>query len=154
MSIHPVNEFQYEQVITALNEQTRTLYQIRDSLNAAFRPDTRADVVNVPKVNVPMRAEKPARPAEAVAAALKESELAQVRREALTVVLDVLDGWIEGKWSNHHALEHRAEPVGSECWQRFSPADFRVMVNDAARQLGMRNLPARKPIEKDRRHVS
>lgn len=58
-------------------------------------------------------------------------------REAFRAVLDALDGWIEGAYENHEALEHGGEPVGDECWRRFHPSDIRRMVADAARELGV-----------------
>lgn len=56
---------------------------------------------------------------------------------ALAKLLGVLDGWIEGARSNHDALGHRGEPMGSECWTEFHPSDIRRMVNDAAREVGL-----------------
>lgn len=54
----------------------------------------------------------------------------------------VLDGWIEGARANHDGLDHRGEPVGDECWTRYAPADIRNMINDAARELGLAEIPA------------
>jgi hypothetical protein len=54
---------------------------------------------------------------------------------ALRHMLHVLDGWIEGAQGNHEALGHRGE--SSPCWNRFDAEDFRRMVNDAARELGV-----------------
>jgi hypothetical protein len=56
---------------------------------------------------------------------------------ALAKLLGVLDGWIEGARSNHDGLDHRGEPMGSECWTQFHPSDIRRMVNDAAREVGL-----------------
>lgn len=55
----------------------------------------------------------------------------------LMTFLAVLDGWIDGARSNHDALGHRGEPMGSECWTQFHPSDIRRMVNDAAREVGL-----------------
>jgi hypothetical protein len=60
---------------------------------------------------------------------------------ALVAMLGVLDGWIQGSRENHVALGHRAEPVGEECWRQFAPSDIRRMVNDAAREMGLANIP-------------
>jgi hypothetical protein len=61
---------------------------------------------------------------------------------ALRVVLDVLDGWIEGAQEEHEAMEHRGrENTGEECWRRFAPSDIRRMVNDAARELDIAEFP-------------
>jgi hypothetical protein len=64
-------------------------------------------------------------------------DVAAAKSTALAAVLGTLDGWIEGQRANHDALDHRAEPVGEECWRRFAPADIRNMVNDAAREVGV-----------------
>lgn len=69
------------------------------------------------------------------------STLADVKREALRTFLDVLDGWIDGQKGNHEASGHRYENRGEECWRRWDPADIRAMVNDAARELGLREFP-------------
>jgi hypothetical protein len=60
---------------------------------------------------------------------------------ALYTLLTVLDGWIEGQRENHDAMGHRGENTGSECWREFAPSDFRRMVNDAARELGLSEFP-------------
>jgi hypothetical protein len=59
------------------------------------------------------------------------------QRLALGVVLQTLDGWIRGCKENHNATGHRNENTGEECWRTFSPGDFRNMINDAARELGL-----------------
>ena len=87
-------------------------------------------------------------PAQAAAAPLKGSELADAKRHALRAVLEVLDGWIEGAQSNHDACDHRGESQGSECWRSFTPADIRAIVNDAAREVGVKPYPTpRNPVE-------
>lgn len=161
-----VNNYQYEQMMLALNETTSTLHRIRESLDQGlgairdqliegFAPEPNLipqmsptydldalkrgftdaaghmiDIVHTPgqvTVNVP-----------------KGSGLALARSEALQAVLDALDGWIEGARSNHAGWEHRDEPVGSECWRQFTPADIRTMINDAAREVGLEEFP--KPV--------
>ena len=74
-------------------------------------------------------------------AAVKASALAAAQRAALLAVLDALDGWIEGARENHGALEHRHENKGEECWRSFAPEDIRRMVNDAAREVGLKPFP-------------
>lgn len=64
---------------------------------------------------------------------------------ALTAMLGMLDGWIEGAQEDHEAMGHRDENRGSECWRSFAPADIRNMINDAARELGLTEFPA--PVE-------
>lgn len=76
-------------------------------------------------------------PAEKVAERPRTPELDEAKRDALWAVLRVLNDWIETSFENHWANEHRGEPVGSECWTRFHPQDFRKMVNDAAREMGI-----------------
>lgn len=60
---------------------------------------------------------------------------------ALYSLLVNLDGWIEGQHSNHEASGHRGENRGEECWRLWAPADFRSMVNDVARELGISEFP-------------
>lgn len=59
------------------------------------------------------------------------------QRQALIVMLGVLDGWIEGAKENHEANRHRAEPLGAECWTQFDISEIKNMIRDAARQLGI-----------------
>lgn len=61
---------------------------------------------------------------------------------ALYALLVNLDGWIEGAHENHEAMGHRGENTGEECWTSWAPADFRSMVNDVARELGVGEFPA------------
>lgn len=75
------------------------------------------------------------------AKALRDSELAAVQGATLYAMLTILDGWIEDARSNHHAMEHRGENRGEECWRKFAPADVRSMVNDVARKLGIPSFP-------------
>jgi hypothetical protein len=63
-------------------------------------------------------------------------------QRALRVLLEELDGWIEGQQANHQASPHRGENRGEECWRLWAPADFRSMVNDAARRVGVPEFPA------------
>jgi len=60
---------------------------------------------------------------------------------ALTAVLVSLDGWIEGAQENHEAMGHRHENRGEECWRSYAPGDIRNMVNDAAREVGVSEIP-------------
>lgn len=60
---------------------------------------------------------------------------------ALSSMLSMLDGWIEGFRENHDGLGHRGENRGEECWTQFHPADIRNMVNDVARELGLTEFP-------------
>lgn len=66
-----------------------------------------------------------------------ESAAHQERRVALDQLLVVLDSWIEGAKENHQAMGHRNENTGEECWTQFEPDDFRRMINDAARDIGL-----------------
>ncbi len=75
-----------------------------------------------------------------VSSVTQADRLTRGRREALAAVLSVLDGWIEGARENHYAMEHRGENRGGECWRQFAPDDFRRMINDAARQVGIREF--------------
>lgn len=59
------------------------------------------------------------------------------QRQALTVMLAVLDSWVEGAKANHAALEHHPHPLGMECWTRFHVSDIKNMIDDAARELGI-----------------
>ncbi len=56
---------------------------------------------------------------------------------ALREVLEALDAWVVGARENHEALGHSSEPYGEECWRSFAPSDFRRMVIDAAREIGL-----------------
>jgi hypothetical protein len=62
-------------------------------------------------------------------------------RQALSRMLQMLDGWIEGARENHDGLGHRNENRGEECWTQFHPADIRSMINDVARELGLAEFP-------------
>lgn len=70
--------------------------------------------------------------------------------KALETVLEELAGWIEGAQDNHQATDHRNENTGEECWRLWAPADFRSMVNDAARRLGVDALPVPSPLPEDK----
>jgi hypothetical protein len=83
------------------------------------------------------------------APALKGSDLAHAKRAALQAALDALDGWIESAQENHGASGHRYEDRGRECWRSFAPADIRNMINDAAREVGLKPFPAPKAPEED-----
>jgi hypothetical protein len=73
-----------------------------------------------------------------VAAAMPPQAMGKVgAAAALQAMLMTLDSWIEGAYENHHALEHRSENTGEECWREFAPSDIRAMVNDTARDLGL-----------------
>jgi hypothetical protein len=65
----------------------------------------------------------------------------EAARGVLVKILEDLDGWIEGARSNHDGMSHRGEPVGSECWTQYHPADIRSMVNDVAREYGLPEFP-------------
>lgn len=60
---------------------------------------------------------------------------------ALYTVLVTLDSWIEAAVEHHAAMGHRDEKTGDECWRSFAPSDFRDMINDAARELGLSEFP-------------
>lgn len=81
----------------------------------------------------------------------KGSEMAADKRQALAIVRAVLDDWIRGARENHEALGHRHENTGEECWRTFAPSDFRNMINDAARELGVDEFPAPEIAEEDKR---
>lgn len=72
-------------------------------------------------------------------------------QRALRVLLEELDGWIEGQQANHQASPHRGENRGEECWRLWAPSDFRSMVNDAARRVGVPEfpVPAERPEDKE-----
>jgi len=75
----------------------------------------------------------------------------QAASRALYRLLVNLDGWIQGQKENHEALEHRGrENRGEECWRLWAPADFRSMVNDVARDLGLSEFPKPTDPEEDR----
>lgn len=67
----------------------------------------------------------------------RAAQVAADKRQALAIVRAVLDDWIRGAKENHEALGHRRENRGEECWRTFAPSDFRNMINDAARELGV-----------------
>lgn len=71
-------------------------------------------------------------------------------RQALSTVLQALDGWVQGAKENHEAMGHRGENTGSECWRTFAPSDFRNMINDAATELGLATFPAPTEPEEDK----
>jgi len=98
-------------------EALRLLTEIRDRLPAPAAPS-----------NAPMSAEL-------------EQARYYGRTHALSVLLGVLDEWIDGAKGNHHGLDHQGERIGEECWRRFAPADFRRMINDAAREVGVKEWP-------------
>lgn len=87
------------------------------------------------------REEKPVRPVQEPAAATLGQSVALGHRQALAVLLVVLDDWINGVHDNHEAMGHRGESTGSECWRQFAPDDIRRMVNDAAREVGIPEFP-------------
>lgn len=70
----------------------------------------------------------------------------RAKYNALRELLSVLDDWTTGARDNHFGLEHRGEPLDSECWTRFHLDDIRRMVNDAAREIGCRE-PYRPPVQ-------
>jgi hypothetical protein len=74
----------------------------------------------------------------------------QAARRALAVMLQNLDGWIQGQRENHEALGHRHENRGEECWRSWAPDDIRRMVNDTARELGLAEFPMPTEPEEDR----
>jgi hypothetical protein len=59
------------------------------------------------------------------------------KRAALAAVMNALDGWIRSVRDEHHAMGHKGESRGDECWRRFAPGDIRLMINDAAREVGI-----------------
>jgi hypothetical protein len=69
--------------------------------------------------------------------------------DALSRMLGVLDGWIEGARSNHDGMGHRGEPRGEECWTQYAPADIRRMINDAAREAGLSEFTAPTTLKED-----
>lgn len=84
--------------------------------------------------------------ASALTSVLSTGQMEPIREKtgmhrALAKVLATLDDWIQGAKENHVAGDHRGEYLGDRCWQRFAPADFRRMVNDAARELGLTEFP-------------
>jgi hypothetical protein len=58
-------------------------------------------------------------------------------RRVLTVMRNVVAGWVEGAKENHAALGHRGEGTGQECWNQFHPEDIHRMIDDVAGQLGL-----------------
>jgi hypothetical protein len=81
----------------------------------------------------------------------KGSEMAADKRQALAIVRAVLDDWIKGARENHEALGHRNENRGGECWRSFHAEDIRNMINDAARELGLKEFPHPEMPEEDKR---
>jgi hypothetical protein len=148
-----VNVDQFEQMMAALTEQAnanlRLLAEIRDRLPAptvtsvtgagrffqwpAYKNPEEAAVA----ASYDLLRKDPAAMAARPASTPVDVALSTAKRDALWAVLRALNGWIEGSFENHWANEHRGEPVGSECWTRFHPQDFRKMVNDAAREVGI-----------------
>jgi hypothetical protein len=59
------------------------------------------------------------------------------KNAALTAMLEILDGWIDGAREDHVGMGHQNENVGDECWRRFASEDIRSMVNEAARSVGI-----------------
>lgn len=55
--------------------------------------------------------------------------------EALVVMSNMLDSWVEGARANHEGLGHRGENIGEECWRSFAVEDIRKMIADAAAEL-------------------
>lgn len=142
-------------------EIRQLLTDIRDQLAAPAGPKAPAgtqpqdfvmrEAAYIRKLAVPMREETPSRPAQRPADGPAVESLALGHRQALKSLLNVLDDWIIGARHNHKAMGHRAEPVGSECWRSFHPADIRTMVNDAARDLGLQTFPLpADPVENQR----
>lgn len=121
---------------------------LRDTLVVDHGVDNRGTAYAKVIRDVPLREDVPARPSEVPVARSMADALALGHRQALSALLGILDDWIEGAHSNHGAMAHRGEDVGSECWRQFAPADIRVMVTDAARELGVSMTPAtRAPVE-------
>ncbi len=89
----------------------------------------------------PVPTEPPADPLPAGAASC---------RRTLGVVLQALDGWIQGAKENHEAMQHRHENTGDECWRTFAPSDIRNMINDAATELGLATFAAPTDPEEDK----
>lgn len=81
----------------------------------------------------------------------KGSEIAADKRQALAIMRAVLDDWIKGARENHEALGHRHENAGEECWRTFHASDIRNMINDAARELGLKEFPAPAEPEEDKK---
>ena len=79
----------------------------------------------------------------------RAAEVAADKRQALAIVRAVLDDWIRGAKENHEAMDHSRENRGSECWRTFAPSDFRNMINDAARELGVDEFPLPESPEED-----
>jgi hypothetical protein len=79
----------------------------------------------------------------------RAAEVAADKRQALAIVRAVLDDWIRGAKENHEAMDHPRENRGSECWRTFAPSDFRNMINDAARELGVDEFPLPESPEED-----
>ena len=80
----------------------------------------------------------------------RAAEVAADKRQALAIVRAVLDDWIRGAKENHEAMDHSRENRGSECWRTFAPSDFRNMINDAARELGLQEFPLPEVPEEDK----
>lgn len=142
-----VNIDQFERMMAVLNEQTRVLQRIRESQDLGLGA-IREQLVSGfgPKATPGAAIESKWEEADRivgmpVAGRPRTAELDEAQRGALRVLLSVLDDWISGARDNHRAMEHRAEPVGDECWRHFHPADIRAMVNDAARDLGLQTFP-------------
>jgi hypothetical protein len=95
-------------------------------------------------------APEPQRAARPVAPHSLAEEGRQAASLALYTMLTVLDDWISGAQDNHVALEHRGrENRGEECWRSFAPSDIRIMINDAARELGLSEFPTPETARED-----
>lgn len=160
---------QHEQMMIALNEHTRTLHRIRESLDlglGAIRDGITGIGGQMPKpivptvptapyfadpVFVPMRGqtrnEQPARPAESPAATAANAAVGLGQRRVLQVFLEVLDEWIEATRENCAAMEHRDEPVGSGCGQVLRPSEVRDLVNEVSRSFKIGIFPTPLPLE-------
>lgn len=112
------------------DEMTKALSDVRDEL---VRRDVHRQLPESPAESRTAAglSGKPTREADKMAGAV----------QALGLLLDTLDSWIQGVRENHDALGHRGESIGEECWRSFAPADIRSMVNDVARELGISEFP-------------
>jgi hypothetical protein len=57
---------------------------------------------------------------------------------ALKKMRVVLDDWIQGARENCEADQHRGEPKNQACGAQFTPADIRRMIDDVAREIGLK----------------
>lgn len=120
-------------------EMISALAEIRDELVRDEHDKTRLTTLMTQPHDVPVGAVRVVgQPEQRVIRSSDPSMVAHEKtivRTTLHTVMTTLNGWIESARDNHDALGHRGED--RECWTQFAPSDFRNMINDTARELGV-----------------